>query len=216
MKIHPYPQGSAEWMLARAGIPTASEFKNLVTPLWKVRKGEMPLTYMAEKLAEWWLGGPLPGFGTWATEQGQVLEQEAIPWFELETGATVTRPGLITTDDGCIGCSPDGIIGQDFGLEVKCLEPTNHVKLLLTGDISDYLAQIHGGMLVTGFRKWVFLAYRRGFPNLILEIEHDEKIQQVLAEALHVWLGEFESGKMRLEELNGGPKRGTASTPAGS
>ena len=216
MKIHPYPQGSAEWMMARAGIPTASEFGNLVTPKWKARDGQMPRTYLAEKLAEWWLGGPLPGFGTWSTEQGQVLEQESLPWFELETGRQVVRPGFVTTDDGRIGCSPDGIIDQDTGLEVKCLEPTNHVKLLLTGDISDYLAQIHGGMLVTGFSKWVFLSYRRGFPNLVIEIERNEEIQSILRDALDLWLADFEAGKARLEEINGGPSRRTASTPAGS
>jgi hypothetical protein len=193
--------------MARAGIPTASEFKNLVTPAFKARTGEMPKTYLAEKLAEWWIGGPLPGFGSWATEQGQILENEAIPWFELEYSKAVTRPGFITTDDGRIGCSPDGIIGQDCGLEVKCLEPTAHTKLLLTGDISDYVAQVAGGMLVTGFKKWVFLAYRRGFPNLVLEVKQDEKAESVLKGALDAWLADFEAGKERLQTINGGPPR---------
>ena len=57
MIISKHPQGSIEWMQARAGIPTASEFDNLVTPKWEVRTGQMPKTYLARKLAEWWQGG---------------------------------------------------------------------------------------------------------------------------------------------------------------
>jgi Na+/alanine symporter len=64
MKIHEAGQGSVEWMQARSGIPTASEFDALVTPKWKVKTGDGPKTYLAKKLAEWWLGGPLASFNT--------------------------------------------------------------------------------------------------------------------------------------------------------
>ena len=55
MKILDVVQGSEAWLRARAGIPTASEFGNLVTPLWKIRSGDMVDGYLSRKLAERWI-----------------------------------------------------------------------------------------------------------------------------------------------------------------
>ena len=204
MKIHDCKQGSAEWLKLRAGIPTASEFHRLVTPLWKIRTGEGPATYLNEKLAEAWTGAPLPqtgGFGT--LEQGTILEEEALPWYELETGTTVRRVGFITTDDGRVGCSPDGL-EENSGVEIKCPQAQTHVGYLLDGGVpGEYLAQVHGSMFVTGFPCWKFLSYRRNFPRLLLTVERDEKIQKILADALDRFLARFDAAMKRLEELRG-------------
>lgn len=209
MKIMKCEQGSVEWMLARCGVPTASEFDQLVTPKFEVRKGEMPKTYLARKLAEKWLGGPLPGFGSIDMEFGQILEQEAIPWLELEHGVTVQRVGFITTDDGRIGCSPDGLIGEDCGLEVKCPNPHTHVKYLLNGKVPDeYITQVFGGMLVTRFKKWRFLSYCRNFPALDITVEWDVESGAALFEAIDAFNRTLADAWNRLCEINGGePKR---------
>lgn len=202
----PLKQKSVEWMQARAGIPTASEFDALVTPEWKIRDRQMPETYMDKKLAEWWLGGPLPGFNTFDMEQGSILEEEARPWFEWEYQKKVDEVGLILTNDGKVGCSPDGLIGDDAGIEIKCPEPHTHVGYLRRGEVpKDYVAQVHGSMFVTRRPYWYFLSYRRNFPQLVLKVERDDKIQAVLAEALGAWLEKFEQGKKVLCERNGGP-----------
>ena len=166
MKIHDVKQGSEEWFKLRAGIPTASEFGQLLTPLFKVREGEMPKTFVQKKLAEAWMGGPILGFGgSFMMEQGQVVEQEARPFYELTCGEEVTTVGFCTTDDGTVGCSPDGLIGEDGGIEIKCPEPQTHVKYLLNGVLpDDYAAQVHGALFVTGRPWWRFISYRRGFP----------------------------------------------------
>lgn len=218
MKILPHPQGSVEWQIARAGIPTASEFDNLISPTWKIRTGEMPRTYLAAKLAEAWLGGPLIGFNTFDMEQGRILEEEARPWLELELEMAVQSVGLITTDDGRAGCSPDGVVMEPagtFGIEIKCPQPTAHVKYLLSGEVPhEYLAQVHGGMYVTGFDSWKFLSYRRNFPKLLLAVERDEEIQEQIGEALGTFMEQFEEQMKRLEEINGGPpKRRAAPIP---
>lgn len=206
MKILPAPQGSVDWMLARSGIPTASEFDALVTPEFKLRTGDMPRTYLAKKVAEAWQGGPLAGFNVFDMDQGKILETEAVPWFELEYGQTVERVGLITTDDGRVGCSPDGLIGDESGIEIKCPEVHTHVGYLLNGWLpKDYAAQVHGSMFVTGRARWKFLSYRRHFPPLLLTIERDEKIQSTLSAALHLFLGKFDAAMAHLTEINGGP-----------
>lgn len=210
MKIHTgFVQGDPLWLLARAGLPTASEFDALVSPTWKIKEGKGPHTYLCEKLAEAWQGGPLPQPKVFAMEMGNILEDEAIPWLELEYGIKIDRPAFITTDDGRIGCSPDGIIsGTEIGVEVKAPQADTQVRYLLDGKLpDDYVMQVHGSMLVTGFKKWKFLSYRRKFSPMVLTIERDEEKIAVLQAALDLFLEQFDEGMKRLCEINGGPPR---------
>lgn len=204
---HEYNQGSQEWIEAHCGIPTASEFKNLVTDKGEIRKWStaMPNTYLCRKLAEAW-GGPLPGFSAYATEQGHFLEDKALPMYELEYEEKVDRVAFCTTDNGRIGCSPDGLIGEDGGIEVKSLELPHHIEVLMDGVLpSEYWAQVHGCMLVTGRPWWKFFAYRRNFPTLLLQINRDAEIQETLGDALNEFLARFDKAWAKLLELNGGP-----------
>ena len=205
MKIIPCQQNSLEWLVARAGIPTASEFDQLVTPDFKPRKGQMPESYLARKLAEAWIHGPLPGHCTLDMEFGKILEEEARPWYEFTFSESVQCVGLVTTDDGRIGCSPDGLLGDTGGIEIKCPEAHTHVRYLLEGEVPDnYLAQVHGSMFVTGRPFWKFVSYRRRFPALVKVIERDDRIQTVLAEVLTAFLEKFDAEMARLVEMNGG------------
>lgn len=212
MKIHNVEQGSVDWALLRAGIPTASEFDNLITPEGRPRTGEMRQTYLCKKLAEWWTGGPLVEFNTFDMEQGRILESEALPWFELESGLKVQRVGFITDDAGRYGCSPDAWIpsfdDNHAGAEVKCPMVHTHIKYLLGGGLpKEYAAQVQGSMFVTGAKQWMFLSYRRRIPNLVLTIDIDEKFQAGLRGAMDCFLYMFEESKKLLIERNGGPPR---------
>lgn len=206
MKIHPAAQGSQEWIEARCGIPTASEFDNLLTPMFKPRTGEMPRSYLAKKLAEKW-GGPAPSFSSFSMEMGNILEEHAVPFYEFTTNSPVTRVGLCLTDDGLVGCSPDGLLGDDGGIEIKCPEAATHVKYLLDGKLpSDYMLQVHGAMFVTGRNWWKFMSFRRNFPPLIIRVERDEEIIEQIGEAVGEFLQCFDAGwKRLLEENNGNP-----------
>ena len=196
MKILECKQGTEEWLRARAGIPTASEFDALLTPKFETRTGAMPHTYLCKKLAEHWQGGPLPSFAPFgAMEQGQILEAEAVPWYELEFGTTINRVGFITTDDGRVGCSPDGLLGDDGGIEIKCPFADTHVRYLLAGEVpKDYAAQVHGSLYVTGRKWWKFVSYRRHFPALVVTVERDEEIMGKIGEALDEFLVRFQEG----------------------
>lgn len=214
MIITPHAQGSVDWSLARSGIPTASEFDNLISPTWEVRKGAMPDSYLAAKVAEAWQGGPLTGFNSFDMEQGQILEGEAVPWFELAYEMPIQRVGLVTTDDGKIGASPDGLIGEDGGIEIKCPMVNTHVGYLLKGTLpKEYAAQVHGSLYVTGRKWWKFLSYRRRFPQLVIEVQRDDAIQEAIHEALTLFLARFDRAMERMIEINGGPpKRPTVRT----
>ena len=211
MKIIPVEQNSLDWLTARAGIPTASELDRLLTPKFEIRTGEMPKTYLAQKVAEAWLRGPLPGYQTLDMEFGKILEEEAIPWYEFAFSETIQRVGLVTTDDGRVGCSPDGLIGEDGGIEIKCPEPHTHVNYLLAGEVPpQYLTQVHGSMFVTGRPWWKFVSYRRRFPPLVKLVERDDKIQATIKEALFGFLEKFDAAMKRMESMNGGSRPETS------
>lgn len=207
MIIHPEVQGSVDWMIRRSGIPTASEFGNLVTDKFEVRTGETPKSYVAKKLAEAWLGGPLAEFNSFDMEQGTILEGEAIPWFEFEYGAKVERVGLITTDDGKVGCSPDGLL-HEAGLEIKCPRIETQIKYLLKGVLPpEYGPQVYGSLLVTGRPMWTFVSYSRRLPKLVLSVERDEAPIAAIQDALDWFRDAFDKGWARLCELNDGPPK---------
>ena len=206
MKTIQCQQNSLEWLVARSGIPTASEFDNLLTPKFEPRKGQMPESYLAQKLAERWIGGPLPGFQTLDMDFGKILEDEAKPFYTFQLNEEIQSIGLVTTDDGKIGASPDGLIGNDGGIEIKCPEAKTHVKYLMAGKLPDeYVLQVHGSMFVTGRSWWKFMSYRRRFPEYITTIERDEKINAVIKEVLYAFCERLDAGYKRLCEMNGGP-----------
>lgn len=215
MKVHKVEQGSLEWQLARCGLPTASEFDQLVSPTFEIRKGDMPRTYLHKKLAEWWQGGPLLEYNTFDMDQGTLLEEAAKPNFTVETDLEIQNVGFVTTDDGRIGCSPDGLLPNNSGVEIKCPRIETHVGYLLRSGLpSGYAHQVHGSMFVTGFKLWHFYSYRRRLPSLHIVVERDEKVLAVIQEALEMFLNAFEVGQKRLCEINGGPpKRPVTSNP---
>ncbi len=207
MKIVPVEQGSVSWLEARAGVVTASEADALITPLYAVRKSEGVETYMARKLAEKW-GGPLPQPKVFAMEQGNILEDEARPWYAFEFGVKIETPGLIVTDDGRAGCSPDGMIlwgkGQE-GLEIKCPSRPIHTAYLLSGIVpKEYRAQVQFSLWVTGFPSWKFVSYCRQMPPLILTVEPDPKAFEAIEIALGYLYNNFDAAWKRLVELNDG------------
>lgn len=201
MKIHDVSQKTLDWAMLHVGIPTASGLHNLVSPEFELRKGEMPKSYMHLKLAEAWLKRPVLELSTFSIEQGEIVETEARPFFELETDQKVREVGFITTDDGLFGCSPDGLIGDDCGLEIKCPSAQVHVKYLINGGLpKEYAAQFHSSMYITGYPRWTFLSYRRNFPPLILTVQRDEAIIAKIGEALSDYHAAFEKAKSKLGE----------------
>ncbi len=202
MIIHDCEQMTLEWIRLHFGIPTAACLDQLLTPEFELRKGEMPKTLVYKKVAEKIQNRPLIDLSqsSFMMEQGMIVEEEARPWFELEYDKKVRKIGFITTDDGRIGCSPDGLIeGEDCGLEIKSPAAHTHVKYLVNGVLpKEYVAQVYGSMFVTGFKKWKFVSYRRGFPALVLEIQWNQKAMDQIAQAVYNFHADFEYAMQRI------------------
>lgn len=218
MKILQIEQGSPEWLMARAGIVTASELDTLVSlSKMEMKRGDGVETYLARKLAERWCGAPMQSFSGGVMEQGSILETEARPFLELTLNADIEQVGFITTDAGDIGCSPDGVIGLALigqeGVEIKAPQPPNHVKWLLAGGLpKDHVLQVQGGMYVTGFATWKFCSYCRGFPPLILTVRRDEEVIDLIDQACESFNRKLKAGWESLLAINGGPPVRTFNT----
>jgi hypothetical protein len=209
VKIIDVEQGSLSWLTARAGLVTASEVDALVSPEFAVRKGKGIDTYLAQKLAERWVGGSIANFQTIDMETGQMLENEVLKVVAFELDTEVKRVGLITDDKGEIGCSPDGLLGDDGGLEAKCPMLHTHVKYLLADVVPpEYVAQVQFSLYVTGRKYWRFMSYHRRLPALVKLVEPDPKAQAAFADAVPMFLDRLKTAYKKLCELNGGePKR---------
>ncbi len=203
-------QMSPEWFRLHCGKVTASQFKNIMTSEFELRKGETLKGYLHEKVAEKWRGQlqSAPSASSFAMDQGIILEDEAIPWLELEYDYEIQRVGFIESADGRCGCSPDGMIADDHGLEIKCPFAKTHVGYLLENRVPlDYVTQVHGSIFVSGAQRWTFVSYRRGFPNLVLTVERDEAVMMKIHSSLTCFFELFDAAMERIRELaEGGAK----------
>ena len=202
MIVHPCQQGTVEWTEARLGIPTASEFSRIVTATGKLSKQRDG--YLAELLAEWCLGEPVTNFmGNEWTERGQVLEPEARKYYAFQRDLDAETVGFIYLDEArMVGCSPDGLVGEDGLLELKCPMAPTHLLWLCRGVLPPaHNAQVQGELWVTG-RAWCdFMSYFPGLPPLLVRVEPDSKYQAALDDLMPKFVQEVLAGRERLREL---------------
>jgi predicted phage-related endonuclease len=177
-------QRSAEWHAARAGKITASRFSDAIAftggepgDVYKTgpKKGQPKLRqstaardkYMRELVFERLAGSATHEVGGRATQWGSEVESFAREAAELETGLIVMTGGFFTHPRyAFIGASPDGLIGEDGGYESKCpMDEAVHINTLLHGMPDDHIAQVQGGMLVTGRKWWLFISYDPRVPE---------------------------------------------------
>jgi putative phage-type endonuclease len=205
MKTYNFEQRSLEWYAARAGVITASEIDSLVSPLWKIRESKGVESYMMRKIAERWMGGSPPTFQSDAMEFGIQMEQRAFDFYRLHYSPDLKQVGFITDDSGKIGCSPDGMIGDNAGLEIKCPNAETHVGYLLSDNVPPiYSAQIQFSLYVTGRAEWNFMSYRPGFPVFIKNVKPSETAFAAFDKLLPSFLIHMDEQFDRLAKLNGG------------
>lgn len=155
-------QGTQEWLAIRLGKFTASKASAIQA------NGSGLETLVFEKVSEIITGVIPNGYKSADMERGNELEPEARDLYEIETGNSVSQVGFIEHSE-FVGCSPDGMIGDDGMLEIKC--PTDSVFLRYMYDKKinmSYYWQMQMQMWVAE-RKWNHYAlYNRNFPKRLL------------------------------------------------
>ena len=165
MQIIDCEQGTPEWRAARSGIATASRFADVMA---KIKTGEAAgrRNYRADLVVEILTGKPLDYFTTAAMKQGTEREPFARMAYESQTGIIVDEVGFCKHDTLDAGASPDGLIGIDGGIEIKCPERSAHLQYLqLAAEPTEYTWQIQGCMWITGRSWWEFASYNPDFPD---------------------------------------------------
>lgn len=186
MKILDVVQGSAEWLKARCGIPTASRFCDIITPAGKPKTGETPRKYMLELCGERLTGTSAGHFVNAAMERGTMLESAARNWYEAFTGKTVVQVGFILADGGRWGASPDGITDVG-GIEIKCPLRVAMLDMLERHEPSDdYMLQIQANMWICNRKTWDFVLYtdEQGIPSATWTIERNDALCDKFAEVI--------------------------------
>jgi putative phage-type endonuclease len=181
MKIINVEQRTPEWFAARLGVPSASNFGKVITPGGK--KSTQVEGYLNRLVADILTGRSEQMESSDAMQRGTELEPEAREYYELIAGP-VQEIGFCIHDDG-FGCSPDGVVGEDGLLEIKCPLAHTQVEYLRDNCIpSIYIPQVQGQMLVMGKQWCDFLSYHPDMKPLLVRVERDEKFIAILHEAL--------------------------------
>ena len=179
-------QRSEAWDALRRGLPTASRFDSIITPATaKPSKGQDTLinALIAESIQP-----PEQGFIrrvlTPEMEYGMKLEGEARCSFELEHAkGAATEVGFVLHNSGLFGGSPDALVGDTSGVEIKCPNLSTHIGYVREGVLpSEYKCHVHGYMAVTGRDSWHFFSYARHAVPFHILIERDDFTAKLEAE----------------------------------
>ncbi len=159
MKVYDCQQGSPEWYAARLGKVTASCFSDATSSGRGSNPSVTRKNYMLRLVAERMTGLPAESYSNKAMEWGSEAEQDAREYYEALNGCEVRQIGFIERDEN-VGGSPDGLVGDDGLLEIKCPFPTTHIKYILADKMpAEYVKQVQGNLWVAE-RKWCdFISY---------------------------------------------------------
>lgn len=151
--IYDIEQGSDEWLALRLGKLTASRFKDVLTK----GRGDAPSktrqAYMMQLVAERLTNQPQDSFSSKAMEWGNECEPRACAAYELKHDIDVKHCAFIEHDIN-VGVSPDGLVGSNGLLEIKCPNTVTQIQRVLKGEFpKEYMSQVQGQLWVSE-RDW--------------------------------------------------------------
>jgi len=204
MIIHDAAQGTNEWLQARAGVVTSSEFKKVLAKGRGNAPSKTRQDYLLIKANESLTGLPVDeGFQSQWMLNGQERESEARATYEMITDNEVKEMGLILDDAQRIGTSVDGLV--DIGtLEIKCPKLPTHLNYLIANRCPPaYVAQVQRQLLITD-RKWCdFVSYHPDAyePFFMIRVERDEEYLENLKTTLDAFIVDLDEMVVKLQNL---------------
>jgi hypothetical protein len=179
-------QGTPEWFSARAGIPTASEFHTVMAVGPKGGKSATRVTYLNKLVGEIITGEPMSSYVSPDMERGRLMEDEARDLYCFTRDIEPIRVGFIR--NGNQGASPDSLIGDHGGLEIKSAAPHIQVARLLSDDLpSEHVAQVQGNLWVSEREWWDFVSYCPKMPLFVKRVYRDEEYIKKIALAVELF-----------------------------
>lgn len=190
MTLHTFPdltQGSTEWLDVRRGMLTASVIGQLITPQTiRPASNDKTRALIAQLAAERITGQSDDVFVSSDMMRGTLHEPVARERYAEVNAVEVEQVGFLVRDDWGfqLGASPDGLIGDDGGLEVKCPRPKTHIQTILSDQVPAYnMAQVQTCLLVTGRAWWDFCSFSAGLPLWTKRVAPDSKWRDAIIAA---------------------------------
>jgi len=172
-------QGTDEWRACRAGIPTASCFRNILAK----GQGKTRASYMRRLAAEIITGEPLENFTTPAMERGHLLEDEARSLYAFTHDVEPKQVGFIR--NGRKGCSPDSLLDSAGLLEIKTQRGDLLIETILKDEFpSTFVAQVQGQLWIAEREYCDLLVYSPGLPPFVKRAYRNEPYIAQLADAV--------------------------------
>jgi hypothetical protein len=178
--LHELPdleQRSDEWYDQRRGMITASAVGKLLTPTLRVADNDtargLTTTLAAERITGWTEDNAVTP-DMWRGIEHEPFARDVY----AEHFAPVTELGFMIReeDDWRLGYSPDGLVGDDGLVEIKCPRAKAHVATILADAVpAQYMPQLQAGLLVSG-RAWIdYVSFVGGLPMFRRRVEPDPK-----------------------------------------
>lgn len=185
-------QGSEAWHATRCGLLTASEFDLILTPSLKIAANAKERAHLWEIAAQRISRYVEPQYVSDAMLRGHDDEIEARELYSKHV-APVREVGFVTNNKWgfTLGCSPDGLVGDDGGIESKSRCQKYQIQTICENVWNDkgetippeYVLQIQGIMLVCE-REWIdFLSHSGGLPMAIIRVHPDPEVQAAIVDA---------------------------------
>ena len=197
-------QGTEEWLKARCGSLGASQLNEALATTksgWGASRENLKNRIIAERLT----GIPAETFKNAAMEWGTAQEDNARKAYEAHTGVFVDEMGIAHHPAlKHTHASPDGLVGDDGLIEIKCPNTTTHIETLKAKKApSKYINQMMWQMRCTD-RQWCdFVSFDPRLPShlqlFIVRVERDEAIIADLEAKVAEFLTEVEK---EIETLN--------------
>lgn len=210
MKIIECDQGTEAWHRARAGIPTASEFKTVLREKG-VSKGSESKTrrdYILKLAGERITGDPATSYENAAMVRGREMESQAREDYAFIKDVEPQIVGFVTIDDGTAGASPDSFVGDRGMLEIKTAEPHILLGMMRGGEFpAAHKAQCQGNLWVCERDTIDLVVYWPKMKPLIISAGRDETYIRSLASAVAAFNDEVaETVEWYLNGYVGGPR----------
>jgi putative phage-type endonuclease len=195
-------QGSQEWLALRAGKVTASKVSDVMSAITTAGYRN----YLADLVVERLTGNKTESFTNAAMQWGVDQEPLARAEYEVKTGNFVDQIAFVEHPTiANFGCSPDGLVGDDGLIEIKCPNTATHIDYVMQDKVpTKYIPQIQCQLAVTG-RKWCdFVSFDPRLPDglqiLIVRLERDDEYIEKLEARVIKFLDEVNSAVNGLKE----------------
>lgn len=188
LTIYDCEQNSPEWVEARRGIPTASNFHKILAK----GEGKTRRRYLLDLASEILTGEVAESYSNEHMERGHAMEEEARSLYAFQREIDPVRVGFMRR--GRAGASPDSLIETRGLLEVKTKLGALHLEVLELDRLPpEHVPQVQGQLWISGRDFCDFVSYWPRLPLFVKRVERDEKYIASLAQAVADFNGELDA-----------------------